>query len=214
MDWKYKYFSEEATFQAKPEIVLRALRAFAAEWLDDWKVSESPAGFEVVGLSAGHDAVAKFHLEPVGDGTKVTVEMQVESASSFGFLLLDKGSYGGMIRKWLQALPWWIDQRQPTGILPGGLSGKARPVKPPPMKPMPGAALFSGCSTITILLAILIYGVTSLVGLLTGNLLIIGNGGTSTIHGVWARILSAIVLAIFGWVVWYWRYKSLNGGPK
>jgi hypothetical protein len=64
MNWKYKDFKEEAVYQAEPGIVREAFLAFAKDWLDDWKLSESADGFEAKGRSAGHEAIAKFRIEP------------------------------------------------------------------------------------------------------------------------------------------------------
>jgi hypothetical protein len=44
MDYKCKHFTEKAGFQADRNTVVDAVRAFAADWLGDWKPSESAGG--------------------------------------------------------------------------------------------------------------------------------------------------------------------------
>src|SRR5579859_6063684 len=114
MDWKHKHFAQEAFFEAEPDIVNDALRAFARAWLADWAVAETPDGLEATGRSGLHAATATFRIEPAPVGTKVTVTLLVERASrTMGFMLFDVGGfYNGQLRKWLQALPWWVQQRQ------------------------------------------------------------------------------------------------------
>jgi hypothetical protein len=168
MDWKYKHFAQEAVFQAEPEIVYGAVRDFAADWLADWKLSETPDGLEARGRSAGHIATAKFRIEPTAGGTKVAVALQVERASSLGFMLVDVGGYyNGQIYKWLQALPWWVQQRLIAATQAERQPGQTAPTEPPMPKPSRGADLLAGCVVIFILLGFGVYFIAALVGLLT-----------------------------------------------
>ena len=89
MDWKYKHFTQEAVFQAEREPVVEAARAFAAEALAGWKISDTADGFEARGRSAGHETTAKVQIEPAPGGTKVAVTLLVERASALGFMLVD-----------------------------------------------------------------------------------------------------------------------------
>jgi hypothetical protein len=209
MSWKYQQFAQEAVFQAEREIVCQAVRAFAGDWLADWKVSETPDGLEARGYSAGHLATARFRIESGAVGTKVAVELQVERASPLGFMLVDVGGYyNGQIRKWLQALPWWVQQKQTQGQ-----AGEAVPAGPPMAKPSPGPNLFMGCVLLFVVLGVCVYAIAALVGLLTGNLYIPGRGsGGTVVHGMWARILSAIILLFLGWIALrIWKPKRRNG---
>lgn len=214
MDWKYEHFAQEAVFQAEREIVYEAVRAFAQDWLAGWSLSETPDGLETKGLSAGHRATATFRFEPASGGTKVTVELQVERASGLGFMLVDfDGYYDGQIRKWLQALPWWVQQKQNAASESKGRPGQAAPAGPPIPNPSRVAELFLGCVVISFLLGVSIFAIAALIGLLTGNLFLAGRGSSSTIHRLWARISSAIILLFFGWVAFrIWKPKKGNRG--
>src|SRR2546426_4673864 len=81
MDWKNKHFDREAVFQARRDLVFEAARSFAAESLVGWQITDTAEGFEARGLSASHEATAKFQIEPAPGGTKVAVKLLVERAS-------------------------------------------------------------------------------------------------------------------------------------
>ena len=204
MDWKYKHFAQEVVFQAKPEIVRGAVRAFANSWLADWNVSETPDGLEARGRSGRHMATANFRIEPIsGGGTKVAVALQVKRASYSGFVLADFGGfYNLQIYKWLQAVSWRIQERLTPATQWGGPTGPAPPVGPPIPEPLRGRTPLTGCITVVVLIPFCLYAAAALVGLLTGTLYIPGrrNFGV-TIHGPWARILSVIIMGLFCWMV-------------
>jgi hypothetical protein len=63
------------------------------------------------------------------------------------------------------------------------------------------ALLFGGCLILILALFALAYLVPAVVGLLTGNLYLVGRGRDVTVHGAWARIISAIILALFAWLL-------------
>ena len=63
------------------------------------------------------------------------------------------------------------------------------------------ALLFGGCMILIVLLVALAYLVPAVVGLLTGTLYLTGRGRDVTVHGAWARIISAVILAVFAWLV-------------
>ena len=210
MDWKYKHFTQQAVFPADARAVRQSLRAFAADYLPGWSVTETPDGLELSGSSAGHAAVANFQVEPAGSGTRVTITMRVERASPLGFMLVDIGGYyDGQLSKWLSAVPWWIEQAQRKG----------EPAKydPSPMqapKPVPGTNWVIGCMIISGLLIVGIYLVAAIVGLLTGNLFLAGRGsGSTTLHGAPARIVSAIILGLAAWFV-YRIFRPRQAKPK
>jgi hypothetical protein len=71
------------------------------------------------------------------------------------------------------------------------------------------ATLFGGCLIATLILGALTYFIPAVVGLLTGHLYLLGRGGSTTIHGAWARIISVIILAVFACiVVWMLRERK------
>jgi hypothetical protein len=215
MDWKYKHFAQEAIFQAEREVVYDAVRALAGDWLAGWKVSETSDGLEARGRSAGHVAIANFRFEPAAGGTRVAVALQVERASPLGFMLADIGGYyDRQIRKWLQALPWWVQQRQATATPSEGQPDRAVPAAPRIPKPSRGADFFVVCVIFFLTVFICVYTISAIVGLLTGNLYLAARGGGGgMIHGLGARILSATILVLFGWIAFrIWKPKRRNRG--
>ena len=213
MDWKYKHFEREAVFQAGREPVLEAARAFLAEALADWKISETADGLEARGYSAFHEATAKFRIEPALGGTKVAVTLLVERASALGFMLVDVGGfYDGQVRKWLAGIQVYLHQGPASASQPESVEQRKQAVH----NSMRAERLFGGCLLAVILLAVSIYFLAAVVGLLTGNLFLAGRGeGSTMIHGPWARILSAIMLALMGWVALrLWKPKKRNRGSE
>ncbi|OLE53636.1 MAG: hypothetical protein AUG51_12290 [Acidobacteria bacterium 13_1_20CM_3_53_8] len=69
-------------------------------------------------------------------------------------------------------------------------------------------SLLGGCLIGTLILATLIYFISAVIGLLTGYLYLPGRGHGETIHGVWARIISVMILMFFAWIiVWVLRNR-------
>jgi hypothetical protein len=215
MDWKYAHFTQESEFQAETGIVQDALRAFAKDWLADWTVSETPDGLEAKGYTGLHLATAKFHFEPSAQGTKVSVELQVKRASNRGFMLVDIGGYfNGLIRKWLHALTWWVNQKQAQVTQVAGQEVQAGPPVP---KPLPGPNRLLGCGVIALVLIFVLWFIVNfiaaIVGLVTGNLDLPGGRGDITAHGPWARIVSALILFGFSWIAYQiWKPIKRNRG--
>src|SRR5216110_1276396 len=197
MDWKYKHFHQERAYPAPRELVFEAARTFMAESLG-WQVTDTPEGFTAQGYSFLHRAIANLHIQSAGDGTRVDIELLVERASSQGFMLFDVGGYYNIqIRKWLDGIQWSIHQK---------LTGQDQTTSPPLPAPKKGAAcLFNGCLgfiVVTFGLYFLINFICAVVGLITGNLYLWGKGGTLTLHGIWARIVSALILLFAVFIAW------------
>jgi len=187
MDWKYKHFNGERTYPQPRDRVQSEARAFAAETLR-WRISDIDGGFRAEGVSYAHAAIADFHVAPTGDGgTRVTVELAVERAGLMGFMLVDVGgAYEGQIAHWLEG----VDDRLE------GRVGAAAPHRPP----SGGERLLSWM----ILVGVIGFGVWAawtfvfapLIGITTGELILAGRGGDLTLHGPWARGISAAILAV------------------
>jgi len=198
MDWKYKHFHQERTFQASRDDVEEAARRFMAESLG-WKITETTDGFSAEGYSFSHNAIAAFSFQTVADGTRVAIELRVERAGVSGFMLFDVGGYYSIqIRKWLDGTQWFIHQK-----LSGAAESSANPHIPPQNKAT--ACLFNGC----LVFILVMFGIWALVtvisalwGLATGNLYLWARSGTIVIHGVLARIVSGVILIIAAWVLW------------
>jgi hypothetical protein len=192
MDWKNKRFEREAVFQAQRDLVLEAARSFAAESLGGWQITDTADGFEARGQSASHAAAAEFRIEPAPFGTRVAVTLMVERAGALGFMLFDVGGYyDRQLRKWLEGIQWQLHQRlaSATGQESAGQGERAMP------RATGARPLYVGCMIALFLLPVFIYCISAVVGLLTGNLYLVGRRG-GTISGPWARIVSGIFLAV------------------
>ena len=200
MDWKYKHFHQERVFPAPRDLVVESARAFMGESLG-WQITNTPDGFTAQGYSFSHQAIANLHIQSAADGTNVAVELLVERVGWRGFMLFDVGGYYNIqIRKWLDGVQWSLHQK-----LTGSDDQSTNPLVLAANKP--AAYIFNGCLVFICVMFALYFLVTficAVVGLITGNLYLVGRGGTLAIHGIWARILSASILmfgAFLGWRV-------------
>lgn len=202
MDWKYKHFYQERVFPAPRDLVLEGARTFISESLG-WQIRDTSDGFTAEGDSFAHHAIANFRIQSDTAGTKVAVELLVERASVLGFMLFDVGGYYSIqIRKWLDGVQWTIHQK-----LSDGQDETPNPLVLVANKP--AAHIFNGCLVfiaVMIALYFLVTFICAVVGLLTGQLYLVGRGGDLVVHGIWARILSAFIL-MFG-VFLVWRIKG------
>ena len=206
MDWKYKHFHQERVFPAPRDLVTEAARTFMAESLG-WQITNTTEGFTAEGYSFSHRAIANLRIQTAAgpasseSGTKVAIELLVERSGWRGFMLFDVGGYYNIqIRKWLDGIQWSIHQK-----LTGTRDESTNPLVLAQNKP--AAYIFNGCLVFICVMFALYFLVTficAVVGLITGNLYLVGRGGTLAIHGIWARILSASILmfgAFLGWRV-------------
>src|SRR5258708_4097814 len=204
MDWKYKHFHQERVYPAPPGDVVEAARAFMGESLG-WQVRDAPDGFTAQGHSFSHGAIANLHFQSAGGGTKVAVELLVERAGWRGFMLFDVGGYYSIqIRKWLDGVQWSLHQK-----LTGSHDESTNPLVLAQNKP--AAYIFNGCLlfiVVTFALYFLVNFICAVVGLLTGHLYLLGRGGTLAIHGVWARIVSALILLFGAFLAWRIKHSK------
>ncbi len=208
MDWKYKHFHQERVFPASRDLVMEAARTFMAESLG-WQVTDTPEGFTAQGQSFSHRAIADLQIQPVAggaseSGTRVAVELLVERAGWRGFMLFDVGGYYNIqIRKWLDGIQWSLHQK-----LTGTRDESTNPLVLAESKP--AACIFNGCLVfivVTFALYFLVTFISAVVGLLTGNLFLVGRGSL-TIHGIWARILSGLILVFGAFLAWRIKKKQ------
>ena len=203
MDWKYKHFHQERVFPAPRDVVTEAARAFMGQSLG-WKITETPDGFTAQGSSFSHGAIAHLHIQSAGNGTKVAVELLVERAGWRGFMLFDVGGYYNIqIRKWLDGIQWSLHQK-----LTGTHDESTNPLVVAQNKP--AAYIFNGCLlfiVVTFALYFLITLISAVVGLLTGHLFLLGRGDL-IIHGIGARIVSALILIFAVFIAWGIKRKS------
>jgi hypothetical protein len=135
---------------------------------------------------------------PAANETKVIVDLQVERAGSSGFMLWDVGGYYNIqIRKWFEGIQWLIHQ-QIAGA-------EIQPAAPVPSTNKFGACVFNGCLVFIVAGFALWFTVNlicAIIGLFTGTLYLFGRGGTVVVHGIWARIIAALILGLGVFIVW------------
>lgn len=199
MDWKYKHFHQARLYPAGDHVVRDAARTFMRDSLGFQIVNETADGFRVEGYSFGHRAIAELRFPPAANGTSVNIELAVERAGVTGFMLFDVGGYYNIqIRHWLDGIQGLIHQNL-TG------SQDAAQVAAPPPRNKTAACVFNGCLGFIVVMFAVWAGInviTSVVGLITGNLVLIGRGNPIHLHGLAARIVSVIVLLFGAWILW------------
>src|SRR5882724_9160564 len=203
MYWKYKHFHQQRVFPARRDVVTEAARMFMHESLG-WQITETPDGLTAEGVSFSHKAIAHLQFQSLGDGTRVAIELLVERAGWRGYMLFDVGGYYNIqIRKWLDGIQWSLHQK-----LTGTHDESTNPLVLAANKP--SAYIFNGCLVfiiVTFALYFLITFISAVVGLLTGNLFLLGRGSL-IIHGIWARIVSAFILVFGAFLAWRIKRKQ------
>ncbi len=209
MDWKYKHFHQERIFPAQRDVVFEAARAFMADSLG-WQVVNTSDGLTAEGYSFSHRAIANLQIQTAAggasaeNGTRVAVELLVERAGWRGFMLFDVGGYYNIqVRKWLDGIQWSLHQK-----LTGSYDESTNPLVLAENKP--AAYIFNGCLVfivVTFALYLLVTFISAVVGLLTGHLFLLGRGSL-TIHGIWARILSTLILVFGAFLAWRLKRKA------
>jgi len=204
MDWKYKHFHQERVFPAPRDVVTQEARTFMAESLG-WQITDTANGFTAQGYSFSHRAIANLQFQSAAGGTKVAIELLVERTGWRGYMLFDVGGYYNIqIRKWLDGIQWALHRE-----LTGTHDESQNPLVLAQNKP--AAYIFNGCLMFIVVmfgLYFLITFIEAVVGLLTGNLYLLGRGGTLAIHGMWGRIVSALILMFGAFVVWRIKRKA------
>ncbi|MCU1267490.1 MAG: hypothetical protein JWM21_3808 [Acidobacteria bacterium] len=209
MDWKYKHFHQERVFAATRDFVLEAARTFMDESLG-WRITETADGITAEGYSFTHRAIANFHIQTAASGassdseTVVAIELLVERAGWRGFMLFDVGGYYDIqIRKWLDGIQWSIHQK-----LTGSNDESTNPLVLAQNRP--AAYIFNGCLVFIVVsfaLYLLVTFICAVVGLVTGHLFLLGRSSL-IIHGIWARILSALILVFGAFLVWKIKHSG------
>jgi len=74
--------------------------------------------------------------------------------------------------------------------------------------------LFNGCLVfIVVMFALwfLVNFIAAVIGLVTGTLYLWGRGGTLVVHGIWARIVSVLILLFGVWIGWRIQRQRSKG---
>lgn len=86
-------------------------------------------------------------------------------------------------------------------IAQGAISGATTEPRPITQAESPSAnkvgSIFTGCALTLFLLGVLMSLLFAVIGLVTGTLFVPGRGKGITLHGIWARIVSALILVGF-----------------
>jgi hypothetical protein len=203
MDWKYKNFRGEAVFQAPRELVLEAAQASVIA-ATGWPIRSTASGFEASGYSAFHEATARFQIVPLSDRVKVRIELLVRRAGLGGFMLFDVGGYYNLqIRKWLQGIPSQLHNTPASSqhTQAASIAETNAPQHSPRGWNIHRRGLLEkalGMFFLTwLIIPLMFFFVLPLIGLVTGHLYVPGrSGGDLTLHGVWARTISGLILLI------------------
>jgi len=198
MDFKYKHFHQQRLYSASPEEVFDRARAVMADSVGWTITKETSGGLTAEGSSFGHAGIASIQIRSTAAGTLVEVELRMQRAGFGGFMLFDVGGYYNIqIRKWLDAIQASLHQQA---------TGQAPPPAPPlQSRNKTAACAFNGCLiliAITIAIYFLVTFICAVIGLTTGNLLLIGRGGDIRVHGWAARAISAVILLFGAWIMW------------
>ena len=88
-------------------------------------------------------------------------------------------------------------------IAQGAISGSVTQPGPTTRAKAPAnkvGSIFIGCTLTLFLFGLLMYLLFAVIGLLTGSLFLPGRGSGITLHGIWARIVSGVILLGFTWI--------------
>ncbi len=201
MDWKYKHFHQERTFEAPRDLVAEAARKYFVESLG-WQITKEADGFNAEGYGFSHKCIARLQFPSDANATKVVIDLSVSRAGGRGFMLFDVGGYYNI------QMRHWLDGTQAnlhTILTPQSISSP-NPVPPPPPSTNKGAAcVFNGCIGFILVMFALYVLVTfseAIIGLITGHLYLFGRGGTLVVEGIPGRITSALIIMFILFIAW------------
>jgi hypothetical protein len=126
MDWKYKHFHQERTFEAPQDLVAEAARKYFVESLG-WQITKEAEGFNAEGYGFSHKCIARLQFPSDANATKVVIDLTVNRAGGRGFMLFDVGGYYNI------QMRHWLDGTQAnlhTILTPQSISSP-NPVPPP-----------------------------------------------------------------------------------
>lgn len=201
-------FTESRTFYLPQDELITAVKSTFEKLGWGYTVpsaNEFYTHISMSGWSWGEDLTAKLLL----NGT-----VQVESkCHGYRPQIIDFGKNRANVERFFAQLQHTVTQ--------GPISATAHePIStgnPPLAKGSPAASVFIGCIITSFLLTLLAFFLSAVVGLLTGHLYLPTRGsGGGTIHGVWARVVSAIVLIFLAWIflqVFRGRRRSRHSDP-
>lgn len=196
MDWRYTHFLGEQVYDQPRDQVLKEALGLITE-TSRWTIEETADGFRASAIDFGHSASATFQVSSTDGSTKLSVDLAVKRRGLEGLMLFDVGGYySSEIRHWLEGVG---DRLQ-------GRVGAAAPHREPTARGrifgcLVGFALIGGG-----LLFLWIFVIGPIIGLVFGVLYLPGHDGDTTLHGSWARGVSAAIMALD--VVLYLRWRS------
>ncbi len=196
------HFSESRTIWLQPDELRTAVKSALenAGWSyqilsDDEFVARIP----MTGWSWGEELTAK--ISPDG------MIQVVSKCHGYRPQIIDFGKNRTNVELFFALVQHAIAQGPVIGSAtePGSINQAKQPL---PQK-SPVGAIFFGCTLACFLFSLLMFLLFAVIGLLTGTLYIPGRGHEITLHGIWARIVSGLILLGFAWVlVLVFRNKS------
>lgn len=190
-------FSERRAFQLRQDELAAAVRAALENLGWSYKAlsdEEFLASVPFSGLTWGEEFKVRIHPGGVIEAESECVNGRVPQVFDFGRNRQNVQTFLGLVAR---GTGQGIQQRPVNAAMQESARRVAQAV---PQRRL-AVTLFGGCLIAALAFGILIYLVTSVIGLLTGNLYLLGRGDATVVHGTWARIISAVILALFVWIL-------------
>jgi hypothetical protein len=152
-----------------------------------------------------------------GEELKVVVDpggmINAESKCNYGGQWFDLGKNKRNLEMFFATVDHCVKQDAHGESLSEILPGTWAPAQQAASSGSFAGKLFSGCLGIAILAITFAYFIAAVIGLLTGSLYLASRGrGGDTIHGIWARIFSIVILAFFVWILLWIRRTRRKAG--
>jgi hypothetical protein len=191
------HFSERRTYQLRQDELAAVVRSALEHsgWSYEVRSDEEfLASVPLSGWTWGEDFKVRFHPGGVVEAESKCVTVRLPQVFDFGRNRANVEKFFGMVEHAIgQAV-----HRSASPAAPREPAGRVERAAP---RRTSAGTLLVGCFFALFAFGVLAYLVTSVVGLVTGDLYLPGRGGDTVVHGAWARAISAVTLAAFAWVI-------------
>ena len=196
-------FTETRTFHLQEDELVAAIKSALGNLGWSYKVlsdKEFLASLPFSGWTWGEDFKVRILPGGVVEAESKCITVRLPQVFDFGKNRRNVETFFGLVE---HAIRQGVYQRPASAAEPSAGQGE----QAAPQRRWAGS-LFGGCLIATLVLVILTYFISAVIGILTGHLYLPSRGHGGTIHGAWARIISGIILAVFAWiVVWVSRNR-------